>query len=74
MDSTTQPQQLSFLFDAPQTSYSDVTSLPSSLDFSSKTMANMAVVYDFKSAVDKREASTHALLYRQILESVRHIG
>ena len=70
MDNTTQPQQLSLSFDAPE----EAAALPVFPSVSEKAMANVAVVYDFRSAVVKREASSKAVLYRQILDSVRHIG
>lgn len=78
MDKTTQPQQLSFSFEEP-TASSTVVNLP----FAQAVVPNVpatdvvegpAVVYDFRSAVVKRKESVHASLYRQILDSVRHIG
>jgi hypothetical protein len=70
MDNTTQPQQLDLSFGAP----AETVPLPASPSVSEMLMASVAVVYDFKSAAAKREASTQANLYRQILDSVRHIG
>ena len=69
MEITTQPQQLSLSFEA---SAEEVSA--SSAVVAQQPLASVAVVYDFKSSVAKREASTHAVLYRQILDSVRHIG
>lgn len=75
MDSTTQPQQLSLSFDAPQTICTVVAEVQSHTPDAVETTVNsVAVVYDFKPAVAKREKSSQADLYRQILESVRHIG
>lgn len=70
MDNTTQPQQLNLSFEAP----AEAVTLPASPSVAEKLMTSVAVVYDFKSAAAKREASTQASLYRQILDSVRHIG
>ena len=76
MDKATQPQQLSFLFDEPF-SRQTVVNLAAPLVkqvVSPDITANLGVVYDFQSAASKRKESTEALLYRQILDSVRHIG
>lgn len=74
-DSSTQPRQLSLPFDAPQTACTFVAGLQSHAPAAVETtVKSLAVVYDFKSAVAKREESSQAILYRQILESVRHIG
>lgn len=78
MMTTTQSQQLSFNFEEP-------TTQPKVVNFAAAQMANTselvadvkaspAVVYDFRSARTKRKEATHASLYRQILDSVRHIG
>lgn len=81
MKKMTQPQQLSLLFDAPL-AQQNVTRLESTsasactinpLSFSD-TAPSPAVVYDFQSAAVKREEASQAVLYRQILNSVRHIG
>lgn len=73
MDKLTQPQpqqQLSLSFDAP----AETVTMPISPSVSEIPITNVAAVYDFTSAAAKREASTQAVLYRQIIESVRHIG
>ena len=78
MDKTTQPQQLSFSFEDPTTQSTVVTYVTahvvSTQDLVADVRANPAVVYYFRSAMTKRKESTHASLYRQILDSVRHIG
>lgn len=78
MDKTTQPQQLSFSFEEP-TANSTVVSLAvvQAVALNEPVTAvpeGPAVVYDFRSAMVKRKESVHASLYRQILDSVRHIG
>lgn len=78
MEKTKQPQQLSFPFEEP-TSRQTVVSLVTpqvtvAQDFVTDAKVSPAVVYDFRSAATKRKESTHASLYRQILDSVRHIG
>ena len=78
MEKTKQPQQLSFSFEEPascQTVVSLVTAqFVVAQDSVTDVKASPAVVYNFRSAAIKRKESTHALLYRQILDSVRHIG
>jgi hypothetical protein len=78
MDKTTQPQQLSFSFEEPTTQPTVVSfataQVASTQDLVADVKASPAVVYDFRSAMTKRKESTHASLYRQILDSVRHIG
>lgn len=75
MDSSTRPQQLSLSFDAPQTTCAVVAEVPSHTPTAAETTEKTsAIVCDFKYAAAKREASLKAVLYRQILESVRHIG
>lgn len=78
MDKTTQPQQLSFSFEEPTARQTVVSLAPAPVvaaqDAVTDVKASPAVVYDFRSAVTKRKESTHASLYRQILDSVRHIG
>lgn len=75
MDQATPPQQLSFVFDASDRQ-SDVSSEPAPVadSTSANSAESVAVVYDFHAAVIKRKESAHASLYRQILDSVRHIG
>lgn len=73
MDQATPPQQLSFVFDASDRQ-SDVSSEPAADSTSANSAESVAVVYDFHAAVIKRKESAHASLYRQILDSVRHIG
>lgn len=78
MDKTKQPQQLSFSFEEP-TSRQTVVSLVTAQvavaqDSVTDVKASPSVIYDFRSAAIKRKESTHASLYRQILDSVRHIG
>lgn len=78
MDKTTQPQQLSFNFEEPTTRQT-VVSLTQASAVAPKTSlvdvkSSLALVYDFRSAAIKRKESTNASLYRQILDSVRHIG
>lgn len=79
MDKTKRPQQLSFSFEEPVTRQTVVilTTAQAAVTQDSVTddvKAIPAVVYDFRSAATKRKESTHASLYRQILDSVRHIG
>lgn len=79
MNKTTQPQQLSFSFEEQSTTHQKVVSFASAQvvaaqDPVTDVSASPAVVYDFRSAANKRKESTHASLYRQILDSVRHIG
>lgn len=78
MDKTAQPQQLSFSFEEPTTRQTVVSLAPApavaAQDSVTDVKASPAVVYDFRSAATKRKESTHASLYRQILDSVRHIG
>ena len=78
MNKMTQPQQLSFSFDESIERQTVVSLAPaqvvSAQDMVSDVKASPAVVYDFRSAANKRKESTHASLYRQILDSVRHIG
>ena len=78
MDKTTQPQQLSFSFEDPTTRQTVVSLTQASAIAPKDSMADVksspALVYDFRSAVIKRKESTNAALYRQILDSVRHIG
>ena len=78
MNKTTQPQQLSFTFEEP-TPHPNVVSfaaaqVATTQDLVADVKASPAVVYDFRSAMTKRKESAHASLYRQILDSVRHIG
>lgn len=75
MDQATPPQQLSFVFDASECQ-PDVSSGSTSVadSTSANSTESVAVVYDFRAAVIKRKESVHASLYRQILDSVRHIG
>lgn len=78
MHTTTQPQQLSFNFEEPitrQTVVSLASASPLSVqDSVADIKSSPAVVYDFRSAAAKRKEIAHASLYRQILDSVRHIG
>ena len=80
MDKTTQPQQLSFSFEAPMVAAMPAvvslaaTQVATSQDLIEDVEARPAVVYDFRTALTKRKESAHASLYRQILDSVRHIG
>ena len=78
MDKTTQPQQLSFSFEEPTTEPTVVSfataQAASTQDLVVDVKASPAVVYDFRSSMTKRKESAHASLYRQILDSVRHIG
>ena len=77
MEIQTQPQQLSFIFEETG-SHQAVVSLnvagPIVQDLAKDSSTSAAVVYDFKSAFTKRKESAHASLYRQILDTVRHIG
>ncbi len=78
MKTTTQPQQLSFNFEEP-TVRQTVVSLASASALSVQasqgdTKGSPAVVYDFRAVAAKRKETVHASLYRQILDSVRHIG
>jgi len=78
MDKTTQSQQLSFSFEEPTTPQAVVKLNPASLvaqqESAEDSVGRPAVVYDFRTALTKRKESAHASLYRQILDSVRHIG
>jgi|GWRWMinimDraft_6_1066014.scaffolds.fasta_scaffold02429_1 hypothetical protein len=78
MEKLTQPQQLSFNFEEPSTPHAVVSLNPVSLvaqqESTEGPLASPAVVYDFGTALTKRKESAHASLYRQILDSVRHIG
>jgi len=78
MDKTTQPQQLSFSFEEPTTQPTVVSFATAQATTAQYLVADIkaspAVVYDFRSAMTKRKESAHALLYQQILDSVRHIG
>lgn len=78
MEKLTQPQQLSFNFEEPSTSHAVVNLNPVSLvaqqESAEDSVGSPAVVYDFRTALTKRKESAHASLYRQILDSVRHIG
>lgn len=75
------PQQLDLWFEIPpvQQSVSHVEpsvaapGAPAS-STSIEVIANSAVVINFQSAVTRREESIRTVLYRQILDSVRHIG
>lgn len=78
MDKTTRPQQLSFSFEEPNLQ-STVVNLPMAQvvatgEVAADDLNDVAVVYDFRAAVAKRKESVHASLYRQILDSVRHLG
>lgn len=72
MDKPMQPQQLSFIFDALECQ----PDAGKDADHAScaEEVLPVAIVYDFRAAVVKRKESAHASLYRQILDSVRHIG
>lgn len=78
MDKTTQPQQLSFSFEEPTPPPTVVSfaavQVAITPDLVVDVKASPAVVYDFRSAMTKRKETAHASLYRQILDSVRHIG
>ena len=75
MDKATPPQQLSFVFDAfDRQSNVSLGTVPSADSAGRNSAEPVAVVYDFRAAVIKRKESAHASLYRQILDSVRHIG
>jgi len=78
MKTPTQPQQLSFDFEEPTVRQTVVSlvSASASLVQVSETGAkgSPAVVYDFRTVAAKRKVTAHASLYRQILDSVRHIG
>lgn len=78
MDKTKQPQQLSFSFEEPTTTHAvvnlNLASLVVQQESAEDSVGSPAVVYDFRTALTKRKESAHALLYRQILDSVRHIG
>ena len=78
MEKLTQPQQLSFNFEEPSTPQAVVNLNPVSLvaqqESAKDSVGSPAVVYDFRTALTKRKESAHASLYRQILDSVRHIG
>ena len=77
MENQIQPQQLSFNFEEAVT-HQSVVSLnvagPTAHDSAKDSSSSAAVVYDFSSAFTKRKESAHASLYRQILDTVRHIG
>lgn len=79
MDKTT-PQQLDLSFEqsvqqsALNGAFSVVTPNAPASSISSEVGVNVAVVINFQSAVSKREESIRTDLYRQILDSVRHIG
>lgn len=78
MEKLTQPQQLSFNYEEPSTPQAVVNLNPVSLvaqqESAEDSVGSPAVVYDFRTALTKRKESAHASLYRQILDSVRHIG
>ena len=78
MEKPKQPQQLSFNFEEPLTPSAVVSlnmgSLVSERESAEDPVASPAVVYDFRSAFTKRKETAKASLYRQILDSVRHIG
>ena len=78
MEKLTRPQQLSFNFEGPSTPQAVVNLNPVSLvaqqESAEDSVGSPAVVYDFRTALTKRKESAHASLYRQILDSVRHIG
>lgn len=78
MEKLTQPQQLSFNFEEPSTPQAVANLNPVSLgaqqESAEDSVGSPAVVYDFRTALTKRKESAHASLYRQILDSVRHIG
>lgn len=86
MDKRTQPQQLSLSFDlSPLHSALSEAQLSSvvptyetvhstNLETMSQSMPHAAKVIDFRFEASKREALKQASLYRQILDSVRHIG
>jgi hypothetical protein len=83
MDKMT-PQQLDLSFEARpaqpvQQSVSHVepsiaTPSVSASSIAFEVSAKSAVIINFKSAVSRREESIRTDLYRQILDSVRHIG
>ena len=66
MDKAIQPEQLNLSFVEPVVDENAVK--PPQND------GVGAIIYDFQSAIAKRKESDHASLYRQILDSVRHIG
>ncbi len=78
MTTTTQSQQLSFNFEEPATQPKVVSFAAAQVanpsDLVADVKASSAVVYDFRSAMTKRKKTAQAALYRQILDSVRHIG
>ncbi len=78
MEKPTQPQQLSFNFEEPATPNAvvNLNSVPLIVQQESAEdpVGGHAVVYDFRTALTKRKEAAHASLYRQILDSVRHIG
>ena len=78
MEKLTQPQQLSFNFEEPSTPQAvvnlNLVSLVAQQESAEDSVGSPAVVYDFRTALTKRKESAHASLYRQILDSVRHIG
>ena len=78
MEKLKQPQQLSFSFEEPSTPHAVVNLNPVSLvaqqESAEESVGSHAVVYDFRTALTKRKEFAQASLYRQILDSVRHIG
>lgn len=78
MDKTIQPQQLSFNFDGsapPQKLVTDASAhVTSAQNREEEVQSSPALVYDFQLAMTRRQESTYASLYRQILDSVKHIG
>lgn len=74
MNQTTPPQQFSFIFEevTEQSTVVNLVCVAHTPLMNIKT--DSAVVYDFQSAARKHKEATHASLYKQILDSVRHIG
>jgi hypothetical protein len=83
MDKKT-PQQLDLSFEActaqllQQRSHTSESSIaafvPQEPAVPSEFRNSSAVVFNFQTAVSRREEATRTGLYRQILDSVRHIG
>lgn len=81
MDKMTQPQQLDLSFETYPVQQNMSKAEPNAAtlsvpvsSISSEVSASSAVILNFQSAVSSREESNRTNLYRQILDSVRHIG
>lgn len=76
MDKLTPPQQLSFQFESNQqdSSIKSAEKKQTAEKFVIKHVPSNSVVVNFNDALLQREKARENNLYKQILDSVRHIG